>query len=120
MRWTKALLASALVAVPLLLNAQTSGQTDAGGDTADVAQPAVPAPAQPTVRKSLMGAVMGALIESAERKRRQEALARSARPDTTEPPPRTKSITPSPVIETSVAQETMRKESVALQADDIP
>lgn len=125
MRWTKSLLASALVAVPLLLNAQTPGQKDAGGATEEVDQPADPASAQPTARKSLMGLVMGALIDSAERKHRQEALSRSETIGVTEPGNRTvsktsSSRTASPVTEASVAQETGPKESVALQADDIP
>lgn len=122
MRWTRSFLALALATAPLLLNAQTREQGDAGMGAVDAA-PAPTVPVQPTARKSLMGMVMGALIQSAEQKNRQEALARTAAPapNPIEPKPRETGIeTPNLVPKTSLAQEDASRAQVAVQVDDTP
>ncbi len=122
MRWTRSFLALALATAPLLLNAQTREQGDAGMGAVDAA-PASTVPVQPTVRKSLMGMVMGALIQSAEQKNREEALARAAipAPNPTEPKLHETGIeTPSLVPKTSLAQEDASQAQVAVQVDDTP
>ena len=118
------LVAITLCVMPLLTSAQTEAPDAARAPAeASPSPPSTPSARKPTPhRTSLMGMVMAALIESAEESARQHRAAahHAAAPDVAQPRGNTGEAVRTDPAWAEQREETIRKQQVAVQADESP